>query len=251
MKYNFVLSGGGARGYAHIGAIKALMELGVEVAAVSGGSSGAIVGALLCDGYKPEEIESIILREQPRIGLNVRGFRNGLLNFNGIRMLMEKYIRSRSFEELRLPLYVSATNLLDGKQKVFSSGDLILPLSASSAIPMLLAPVEIGGEPFGDAGMSNNLPVEPFIGKNEKVIGIHVNPVPPYKKNAGLLETIDRSMHIIVGNSTRSSMSMCDLFIEPPALANYHILQWKKTAEIINTGYEYVKATVSREQLER
>jgi NTE family protein len=249
MRYNIVLSGGGARGYAHIGALKALLEMGVDIAAISGGSSGALVGALFCDGYTPADIEEIILREQPRIGVNVRALRHGILSFASVRALLEKYVRAKRFEDLKTPLFVSATNLGDAKQKIFSSGDLLLPLCASSAIPMLLAPVDIEGVPYADAGMSNNLPVEPFIGRNEKMIGIHVNPVPPYRRNAGLIETIDRSMHIIVGNSTRSSMSVCDIFIEPPALVNYHILQWKKAAEIIKVGYDHVRSSLTKDLL--
>src|SRR5207342_719754 len=105
------------------------------------GSCGAIVGALLCDGYSPEEVQEIILREQPKVGVNLRGFRNGLLNFSGIRLLLKKYIRAASFEELIIPLFVGTTDLITAKQKVFSSGDLLLPLCASSAIPLLLEPV--------------------------------------------------------------------------------------------------------------
>ena len=244
-RFNLCLSGGGARGYAHIGAMKALAEMGVEIAAVSGGSSGAIVGALFCDGYTPWEIEEIVIKEQPQVGMNLRGFRNGLLSFSDIRRLLNKYLRVTSFEELKKPFFVGATDLLTGKQKIFSSGDLFLPLCASSAIPMLLEPVEIDDVPYADAGMSNNLPVEPLIGRPGKIIGIHVNPVQPYRKHPGLIETIDRSMHIIVGNNTRPAISMCDIFIEPPGLVKYHVLQWKKTADIIKIGYEHVKTTLT------
>jgi NTE family protein len=248
-RFNLVLSGGGVRGYAHVGAIKALVGMGVQIAAISGGSCGAIVGALICDGYSPEEVEEIIIREQPKIGVNLRGLRSGLLTFSGVRGLLKKYIRAATFEELKIPLFVATTDLITGKQKVFSSGDLLLPLCASSAIPMLLEPVEIDGVPYADAGMSNNLPVEPLTGTHEKIIGIHVNPVPPYRKHRGLLETIDRSMHIIVGNNTRSAISMCDIFIEPSELVNYHILQWKKTEEIIQAGFNHVKATIQPSML--
>src|SRR5687767_2157862 len=159
MRFNLALSGGGVRGYAHIGAIKALQELGVEIAAICGGSSGALIGALICDGYSPDEISVIIIGEAPKVGMSLRHIRRGLLSFSGIEVLMQKHLRSRTFEELGIPLFVTATDLSTGKQHLFSEGELLLPLCASSALPLLLPPVEINGIPYGDAGMSNNLPV--------------------------------------------------------------------------------------------
>ena len=242
--YSLALSGGGIRGYAHLGAVMALTEMGVEFTAVSGGSSGAIIGALLCDGYSPGDIADIIIREEPAVGVNLRRFRQGMLSFAAIEQLLTKYLRSRNFEELRTPLYVAATNLLTGRQHIFSSGAIIPALAASSALPLLLPPLEIDGVPYADAGMSNNLPVEPLVGRPEGIIGIHVNPVQPYLRNAGLMNTIDRSMHIIVGNNIRPAISLCDIFIEPPALVNYHLLHRKKSKEIIQAGYDHVKATI-------
>lgn len=244
-KFNLVLSGGGVRGYAHVGAIKALMSLGVEIAAISGASSGALVGAMLCDGYTPIEIENILTRETPAMGMSLRRMREGLLSFNAVEALMRKYLRSATFDELKTPFFVSATNLDTGKQEVFRHGELLPALCASSAIPLLLPPVIIKGVPYADAGMSNNLPVEPLLGRPGRIIGIHVNPVQPFRPKAGLIETIDRSMHIIVGNTTRPAISMCDIFIEPPALTQYHVLERKKSAEIMQAGYDYVMANIT------
>jgi NTE family protein len=239
-KFNLVLSGGGARGYAHVGAIRALTELGAEIAAVSGASSGSLVGALYCDGYSAAEMAQIISGETPAMGMSLRRMRDGLLSFKAVEALMRKYLRSTTFAELQKPFFVSATNLNTGRQEIFRQGELLPVLCASSAIPFLLPPVFINEVPYGDAGMSNNLPVEPLIGRPEKIIGIHVNPVQPFRRHAGIIETIDRSMHIIVGNTTRPSMSMCDIFIEPPALTKFHVLDRKKSVEIMQAGYDHV-----------
>lgn len=242
-QYKLVLSGGGVRGYAHVGAIMALYELGVRFSAVSGGSSGAIIGAFICDGYEPREIEEIIKKEEPAVGMNLRGFRRGMLTFDPVARLLGKYLRSKTFEELSIPLFVGATDLITGRQHIFSSGEIIPALCASSALPVLLPAPEINGIPYGDAGMSNNLPVEPLVGKPGKIIGIHVNPVQPFTRNNGLIGIIDRSMHIIVGNNIRPAASLCDIFIEPPGLMKFHLLQRKKAKEIIRAGYDHVKTT--------
>lgn len=227
----------------------ALYEMGVRFSAVSGGSSGAIMGALLCDGYEPREIAEIITREEPAVGVNLRGFRHGMLTFDPIEKLLRKYLRSSAFEDLPIPLYVAATDLITGNQHIFSEGEIIPALCASSALPVLLPPAKINGIPYGDAGMSNNLPVEPFVGKPGKIIGVHVNPVQPFTDKKGLIHVVDRAMHIIVGNNIRPAVSLCNVFIEPPRLMRFHLLQRRKSEQIIRAGYEHVKATVRPEDL--
>jgi len=241
---NLVLSGGGVRGYAHIGAIKALLEKDVNISAISGTSSGALVGAFICDGYSPDEIESILMKNKLKVSLNFMHFRDSLLSFDVFSKVLKHHLRAKKLEDLKKPLYVGATNLVTGEQKIFESGNLVDILIAASAIPVLFAPALINRVPYADGGMSNNLPVEPFIGSRKKIIGIHVNPVSKFAPRAGLVENIDRSMHIIVGNNIRSSIKSCDVFIEPPQLDKYHILETAKAAEIIQVGYDYTKRYV-------
>jgi NTE family protein len=237
---NLVLSGGGVRGYAHIGAIKALMEKGLTFSALSGTSAGAMIGAFICDGFGPDEIAEIILKEEPKPSFNYRGIREGFLSFNSFTKTLKKNLRSKELSQLRIPLYVTATDLHTGAQKIFSEGNIIEVLSASSAIPLLVPPVYVNGIPYGDGGMSNNLPTEPFNGSDLPLVGIHVNPVVEFQKHGGLMHTIDRSMHIIVRNNILSKISQCDVFIEPPALVKYHILERKRSSEIIRVGYDHV-----------
>jgi NTE family protein len=114
-------------------------------------------------------------------------------------------------------------------------------LSASSAIPVLLAPVLINNIPYADGGMSNNLPIEPFNLKSEKIIASHVNPIPEYDENLNMIQNMDRSIHIIMRNNILNAIDKCDVFIEPPALKKYHLFESKVAKELIDIGYSYSK----------
>jgi NTE family protein len=251
MKCNLVLSGGGVRGYAHIGVIKALLEKGVKIKAISGTSSGALVGAFICDGFQPQEIEEILAKTNPKISFNLLRLKDSLLSFQSYTNTINKYLRSKRFEELKIPLFISATNLISGKQHIFNKGKIEEALIASAAIPVLFPPVIINKIPYADGGMSNNLPTEPFEGSKTKLIGIHVNPVSNYEKHSGLLHQADRSMHMIVRNNILYSISKCDLFIEPPGLKEYAVLEKGRIGEIIKTGYDYIMKEFDLSQLKK
>jgi NTE family protein len=134
-KYNLgiVLSGGGARGIAHLGVLKALEEIGVKPDVISGTSAGAIVGSFYASGHKPEEILDIVLNTtlfsslRPALG---RGF----LRMDRAELIYKKHLAPATFENLKTPLYISATNIINGEAVYFNEGDLILPIMAASSI---------------------------------------------------------------------------------------------------------------------
>lgn len=239
-KCNIVLSGGGVRGYAHVGVLKALYEKGIVAQAVSGTSSGALIGAFICDGFHPAEIEEIILKNNPRIGFNYTRFWTSLLSFSSFTEILKKNLRHRKFEELNIPLFVSVTNLNTGLQEIIQEGDLVEALTASAAIPVLLPTVFINKIPYGDGGMTNNLPVKPFMVTDLKTIGVHVNPLTDFVEGNHMLHNIDRSMHLLMRNSVTMEKHVCDVFIEPSALKQFHLFEHKRAKEIIKIGYEYV-----------
>jgi NTE family protein len=245
IKANLVLSGGGMRGYAHVGIVKALLEKKIHVCAISGTSSGALIGAFLCDGFHPDEIEHIILKQQPQIGFNYKIFSESLLTFSSFTEVLKKNLRSKKIEQLKTPLHIALTNLNTGRQEIVKEGNLLDALTASAAIPVLLPSVSINSIPYADGGMSNNLPVEPFLRRKEMLIGSHVNPLPDYQKKVNLIQNADRSMHLIMQNKVQEGKEHCDVFIEPPALKKFHLFESKKAREIIRQGYEFVKTEMN------
>lgn len=141
------LSGGGFRGVAHIGVVRALENYGLGPDFVAGTSAGSLIGALYASGKNSHEIESIACKV----------FWPGLLRSQGIRELSAKYL-PRTFEELALPLRVTVTELPSRKTRVLASGDLASALAASCATPYFLHQVRIGKISYTDGGWGCVLP---------------------------------------------------------------------------------------------
>jgi NTE family protein len=241
---NLVLSGGGTRGYSHIGVTAALLENGVGLNAISGASCGAVVGAFICDGFHPFEIEEILLKNEPELGFNYTRFWRNLMSFDSYTRILKTNLRSKTFESLKKPLYVAVTDLNSGCQVIISKGNLLEALIATTAIPVLLPPCYINGVPYADGSLSNNLPVEPFLNATEKIIGVHANPISDFDPGIGMMQGIDRSLHLMMRNGIIENSRHCDVFIEAPELKTHALFESKKASELINIGYNHVMHAV-------
>jgi NTE family protein len=247
---NMVLSGGGARGFAHLGVIRALKEKNVSFASISATSSGGIIGALLCDGYTIDQITNICHEAiaTPLTKLNFH-FTKGILSIDSLNKILAKYLRSKRFEDLKHPLFISVTDLNDGKQVILKEGNVIEAIIASASIPIIFPPVFINEIPYADGGISGNLPVDPFINSPLKTIGIHVNQLDVYNNSLGILRQIERTIHLGLKENVIREMAMLDLFIEPDGLKNYGLFDTKKIDEIIRLGYDYTMKNVDVKSL--
>ncbi len=236
-KYGLVLSGGGTRGFAHLGAIKALEENGIKPDIISGVSAGSIVGALYADGQGPEEAMDKL------IGKNLLNFvkiifpRKGLLKMTGFERTLGRSLRAKRFEDLQIPLLVHAMNINTVKYTCFDKGDLLKVIKASSSIPVVFPPVEIDGHQYLDGGIVNNFPVEPLVDTCEKIIGINVNPVGE-DFNINKLSTIAiRSFHLSMRNHAETKRDQCHIYIEPEEVQHYGILDLKSAQKVFEAGY--------------
>src|SRR5256885_214271 len=142
MHINLVLSGGGARGIAHAGVIKALVESNITIHAISGASSGAITGAFFAKGMTPEEILEAAVKNAD---FNPRRFNLGFYSKRNMEKILIGYFPEDSFSSLKIPLYAAATNINSGRNEYLCSGKLVQALIASSALPILFPPIEING----------------------------------------------------------------------------------------------------------
>ncbi|MCZ2139970.1 MAG: patatin-like phospholipase family protein [Bacteroidia bacterium] len=240
-KYNcgIVLSGGGARGFAHVGVLKALNENGIYPEIISAVSAGSIVGVLYADGYTPDEIFQIFSKID--IYKILRFYRPafGVLKAEGLEKTLLKYLRARKFEDLKFPLYISATNFTKANTVYFNSGALIPAVMASSAIPMILKPVLYQNDYFVDGGLMNNLPVEPLEGVCKHIIGVNVNPVSEVKQFSSFRNFADRVLHLAVRANVQQNIDKCTVYLEPPGLMEYHIFKVSSSEQIFKLGYEY------------
>ncbi|MBS1546329.1 MAG: patatin-like phospholipase family protein [Bacteroidetes bacterium] len=232
----FVLSGGGVRGAAHLGVLRAFGERGLRPEAISGTSAGALVGAMVADGRTPEEVLELVRAEVKR-SIFVR---RPALASKRIEAFLEKTLRHRRFEELPVPLFVAATDLEKGGQRIFHAGDLIPALMASCAIPVVFPPVLVDGTYCVDGGISNNLPVEPFQEDRGRVVCVHVNPLPPFVPGRrSMLRTMDRIWHLNFREMVVRSAHGCRLFVEPPELSRFNMFEMGKLDAIAEIGYNW------------
>lgn len=242
----FVLSGGGARGLAHVGVLLAFKEAGIEPAAISGTSAGALVGAFVAAGVDPADIARLVLKDWRLHLTRWRVLRGEMLSQRRIGDFLETFLPVKTFEELRMPLYVSATDLAKGGQRIFSRGPLAPALLAASAVPVVFPPVEIDGTPYVDGGLSNNLPIEPFQDRRADTVAIYVNPLPPWTGRRSVRGTIDRVFHLSFREMVARSAQGCRWYIEPPELARYGMFDLSHSGEIMKVGYEHAKERLAR-----
>lgn len=239
LKKPFVLSGGGARGYAHLGIIQALSERGIIPSAISGTSAGAIIGAFLANGYSVTETRQCIARVIKPSPLPWIEIVKGIYTLKNLDDFLRAHLKITTFEDLHIPLYITATNYHDGRQKIFDSGSVIDAVLAATSIPILFPPVFVGTVPYVDGGLSNNLPTEPFAHHTKEMVCINVNPIKGYTPTSDPVATLDRALQLTSREIVHRSVSDCFLFIEPPQLGNYGIFDFHQLDEIYQIGYTY------------
>lgn len=157
MTVGLVLSGGGARGFAHVGVLRVLEEAGAKFDVVAGTSMGAIVGALYANGLSPDDIQELTAATTWRDVVDL-SLKTGLMKGERLHELLSEHLPV-SFEELKLPLAVITTDIESGEEVVHTEGDLITAVRASAAFPGAFEPIHLEGRTLSDGGIVNNLPV--------------------------------------------------------------------------------------------
>jgi NTE family protein len=246
MTIGIALSGGGARGISHLGVLKALNELGVHLDYISGTSTGALVGALYSYGLPPERILELIINTRFFSSLRPAWTWTGLVNMDGLRDLIIKLIPEDSFEALKIPLTINATNLTKGKAEYFSAGPLVPAVLASCCVPVLFNPVQVNGEVYVDGGMTDNLPSKSIRHKCSLLIGSHCNYVSSEFDVKNFRSVIERSLLMAISGNTIVSKELCDVLIEPPGLANISVFDVKNAEQLFDIGYEFVRNTYTQ-----
>lgn len=241
MKIGLVLSGGGARGVCHLGVIKALEEFGVKFDFISGTSAGAVTGCLYSYGYKPDDILGIIKSTSFFKSLKLAWNWTGLLSLDGLRDLFLKYIPENSFDCLKIPVTLAATEIKKGRIEYFSQGELIPPILASSCVPAVFKPVQHLGGVYVDGGILDNLPVKAIQDKCDFIVGSHCNFITSEFDLKNFRSVIERSLLMAIHGNTMVGKTLCDVLIEPPEIGKYSGFDLSKATEIFDIGYQYTR----------
>lgn len=246
MTIGLVLSGGGARGIAHLGVMKALLEMGISINRIAGTSAGAIAGVMIANGYSPDEALKIVEASSFMKHLRPAWNRMGLLRIDTVIELYRKYLPHDSFEALKIPLHVAAVDLNEGELDVFESGELIRPILASACLPGIFEPMVLNKRQYVDGGVLNNLPVELIENKVDILIGSHCNPFGLTKPITSMRGVIERSLILAVQSKTKERFAKCNVLVEPPELANFAISDVKRARELFRIGYQHTLSAKNR-----
>lgn len=234
-----VLSGGGVRGVAHLGVLKMLREAGVDPIVISGTSAGALVGAFIAAGHAIEVVFEFFKTTAIFKIANFSPRKPGFIDSDKFLPILQEYFPTDDFSALHKKLYVTATDLVQGRQRTFAHGELLRPVLASAAFPVVFTPVEIGGTLYTDGGALNNFPVEPLTGECEFIIGSNVHPFkdlrPEQIKNT--LAVMERLFHMSIHHHSVQKYHLCDLVIAPRALDKFGTFDRGSFDEMFEIGY--------------
>ena len=279
LKVALVLSGGGAKGYAHLGVLRVLEKEDIKIDYIAGTSIGALVGTLYSIGYSVDEIEKVL------DNLNIESFLEsgsdltGLdldkketlkkysfyINFDNelnyslpkglreteelylvVKNLLKKYENIKNFDNFPIPLRVVATNLNTGETKSFSEGDIAKILTASMAIPTIFEPVEVNGALYVDGLVSRNLPVEEAYDMGaDLVIASDVGTPVVKKDNYNILSVLNQMIAIQSSYITKDSKEKATILISPD-IKNISATDTTKRRDLIKLGEVATQSQIAK-----
>ena len=269
LKVALVLSGGGAKGYAHLGVLKVLEKENIKIDYISGTSIGAFVGTLYSIGYSIDDIEKVLDNLNTESFLESGTDLTGLdldkkeslkkysfyINFDNnlnyslpkglreteefylvVKNLLKNYENIKNFDNFPIPIRVIATNLNTGETKSFSEGDIAKVLTASMAIPTIFEPVEVNGALYVDGIVSRNLPVEEAYDMGaDLVIASDVGTPVVKKDNYNILSVLNQMVAIQSSYITKGSKGKATVLISPD-IKNISATDTTKRKDLINLG---------------
>lgn len=236
-KLGLALSGGGAKGFAHIGVFKLLEECRLSPDIIVGTSAGSLMGALFADGYTADEIKELFTGREFSEFAQLQIPKSGLFDSKRFRYFLKRHLRTKNIEDLKIPLVVMATDLDNGESHEFRSGSIVDAVTASCSIPIIFSPVVINGVHYVDGGLFHNFPVSIIREECERVIGVNVSPLVPQKYKQTIFHIAERSYHYMFRANTLEDREMCDVLIEAEEFGDFKTFDLENVEKIVNVGY--------------
>lgn len=284
-KIGLVLSGGAARGLAHIGVLKALEEQGVRIDAIAGTSMGAVVGGLYASGYSVQELETLattldwqqaLSDAPPRRDVPFRrkqddrdflvkqklSFRDdgslglplGVIQGQNLALLLESKLAhtadTRDFDKLPIPFRAVATDIASGEKVVFRRGHLPQVIRASMSIPAVFAPVELEGRLLVDGGMVDNIPLDVAreMGVDLAIVVDIGTPLRDRKQLATVVDVLNQSITLMTRRNSEEQLANLrrdDILIQPQ-LAAFGVTDFGRAQDMIDAGYRATRLLGTR-----
>lgn len=250
-QYNIglALSGGGVRGFAHIGALRALEDVGIKPDVIAGVSAGSIVASFYAAGMSADEIFNLFGSIDMSKFLQVDISKSGFLKLDKFKRFLETNLPIKNIEELLIPTIIAATDIEQQHEMPFTSGNIAERVVASCSIPLVFRPVKIDGSYCVDGGVLHNLPSFYLKPVCNTVIGINVSPLKlgPIKLNVRSLAY--RTYKLMTMRNVVADKQLCDLLVDIISIQGHSTFDTSAANKIAQKGYFETMKILKNSQL--
>ncbi|MEW5967759.1 MAG: patatin-like phospholipase family protein [Pseudomonadota bacterium] len=220
IKVAIALGGGAARGFSHIGVIKALEAQGIVPDIVTGTSAGSVVGALYASGLSGFELQQIALGMEEDMLADWALPNRGVLRGEALQAFINQLVKQRTLQRMPKPLGVVATDLQSGDKVLFRTGDTGMAVRASSAVPGVFQPVAISGRDYVDGGLTSPVPVQSARAMGaDFVIAVDISSVGRREKLTGTVDVLLQTFAIMGHTLSSHELKEADVVIRPKTAA--------------------------------
>lgn len=248
-KIGLALGGGAVLGAAHIGVLRALEEMDVEISFISGTSIGAFVGALYAFGNRSKDIEDIALKLNWMDISGIAILKSGLLSNSKLGKLLGESLGDKRIEDSNIPLAVIATDISNGEKIILNKGSVAKAVMASTCIPGIFSPVEFENRLLVDGGIVENIPIDTVKDMGaDYVIGVDLNAKKTYNKPDSILHVIINSFHFTMKAAAKYQTENANLLITPD-LSKFNMVSTDQVKELIEQGYKDAKEQFEKANL--
>ncbi len=245
-----VLGSGGARGYAHIGVIEVLEKQGIHPDFIVGTSAGSIVGSIYASGKTAAELHEVALNLKPNdvrdVNVSLKGFFNG----QKVENYINRQVNNTPLQNLKIPMYVVATELKNGEKTVFNYGNTGQAVRASTAIPSMFVPTKIGDTEYVDGGLVSPVPVQ--VARDlgaDIVIAVDILAQPIHTETSNVWGLFNQNINIMQGRLAEEELKNADIVIQPDLKEKAHIFDVTGREMAIQAGVDAANEKVADLQL--
>ena len=239
-QYNlgYALGGGGARGFAHLGALKALKESELKPEVIIGTSAGALAGVFYADGFEPEEVLDLFRKKEFMQFIEFSLPKAGFFKTTGLYKFLKNNLRAKSFEQLKIPFISVATDWVNIRTVTFSEGkNLVESVVASCSVPIIFQPQYIDDVAYVDGGVFKNFPVSLIRKECKYVVGVNVAQLTPPLEIGNIKKMSEQTFRMMANANTLPDRELCDILIQPKNINQLAMFDLKNTQEVTNKGY--------------
>lgn len=239
-RIGLAFSGGGAKGFTHIGALMAFERFGIKPDVLSGVSAGSIAAVLYGAGLSPADIMSCFEEYSKFADFTEWNIpKTGFLSLRRFGKLLEKWLPVKNLEELKIPTIVCATDLDRGTSVGWSKGEIAPRVVASCSIPVIFNPVKINGTHYVDGGVLRNLPAWAIRKYCTTLYGLNCSPIRPnYAYKASMLDIMLRTYNLMSKSNTLQDLNLCDVIIQPKDTSQFSTFDLKALRKAVVVGYD-------------